>query len=224
LRITTRRAGDDVTASFDDSGPGMSADTLRRIFDPFFTTKDAGDGTGLGLTISYGIIEEHGGRIWAESKQGRGTTFHIQLPVVAGVPIVRTPETHADGATTSGEQRRVLVVDDEESIQKLLTGVLEMDGHQVTIARNGREALDHVESALYDLIITDIKMPVMSGTDLYKQLEGNGSPLARRLIFITGDTVAPETRRFLQGVDNPVISKPFRLRDIREMVRETLAR
>ena len=224
LKITTRASGGDVIASFQDSGPGMDADTLRRIFDPFFTTKDAGDGTGLGLTISYGIIEEHGGRIWAESTRGRGTTFHIQLPVVAGAPRARDRDAAPDPIPTSGERRRVLVVDDDESIQKLLTGVLEMDGHDVTIARNGREALDHVETSPYDLIITDIKMPVMSGTDLYKQLDTAGSPLAHRLIFMTGDTVAPETRRFLQGVGNPVISKPFRLRDIREMVREQLAR
>jgi two-component system NtrC family sensor kinase len=226
LHISTRRGrGTTVTASFRDSGPGMSDETVRRIFDPFFTTKDAGEGTGLGLTISYGIIEEHGGRIWAESKPGRGTTFHVELPVVAGVARPtseeRLPALRDEAAVA---RRRILVVDDEEAIQKLLSGVLEMDGHDVAIATNGREALERVEREPFDLIISDIKMPVMGGTDLYRRLNEQGSPLARRLIFITGDTVAPDTRRFLQGIDNAVLSKPFRLRDVRESVAAALAR
>jgi CheY-like chemotaxis protein len=213
-----------VLVSFQDSGPGMSADTLRRIFDPFFTTKEAGEGTGLGLTISYGIVEEHGGRIWAESRGGRGTTFFIELPVAESPPTLTAPRepTRDTGAPAPVGHRRILVVDDEESIQKLLTGVLEMDGHEVHLAGNGREALRKVKEQAFDLVITDIKMPVMSGTDLYKRLREEGSPLARRVVFITGDTVAPETRSFLQTVDNAVLAKPFRLRDVRETVRRAL--
>jgi CheY-like chemotaxis protein len=99
-----------------------------------------------------------------------------------------------------------------------------MDGHDVEIARNGREALDLVGAETFDLIITDIKMPVMGGPDLYQRLHDGGDKLARRMIFITGDTVAPDTRRFLQGVDNAVLAKPFRLRDVRESVRAALSR
>jgi CheY-like chemotaxis protein len=224
LEISTKADADGVVASFRDSGPGMSAETLRRIFDPFFTTKDAGEGTGLGLTISYGIIEEHGGRIWAESATGRGTAFHIALPLVTGVASAAAERIAENRAALDAERLRVLVVDDEDSIQQLLTGVLTMEGHTVELAGNGREALDRVEREAFDLIITDIKMPVMSGTDLYAHLRDAGHPLARRLIFITGDTVAPDTRRFLQGVDNAVLPKPFRLRDVRESLRATLAR
>jgi CheY-like chemotaxis protein len=213
-----------VLLSFSDSGPGMNAETLRRIFDPFFTTKEAGEGTGLGLTISYGIIEEHGGRIWAESEPRRGTTFFIELPVVAAPAAAPAPRPVEPAQASPVANRRILVVDDEESIQKLLTGVLEMDGHDVQLASNGHEALERVRAEPFDLIISDIKMPVMSGPDLYKRLRSDGSPLASRLIFITGDTVAPETRSFLQSVENVVLSKPFRLRDVREMVRQALAR
>jgi CheY-like chemotaxis protein len=99
-----------------------------------------------------------------------------------------------------------------------------MDGHDVTIARNGREALDRIGGATFDLVISDIKMPVMGGAELHKRLADGGHALARRLIFITGDTVAPETRRFLQGVENAVLSKPFRLRDVREAVAVALSR
>ncbi len=224
LRITTVRDGQAVAARFQDTGPGMSAETLRRIFDPFFTTKEAGEGTGLGLTISYGIVEEHGGRIWADSTVGRGTTFVIELPIVVGTPVVPRDASPDAASGVPVEARRILVVDDEGSIQQLLTGVLEMDGHDVTLASNGREALDRIETGKFDLIISDIKMPVMGGADMYRELERTGNPLARRVIFITGDTVAPETRRFLQTVETHVLSKPFRLRDVRESVRATLAR
>ncbi|TPW00653.1 MAG: multi-sensor hybrid histidine kinase, partial [Alphaproteobacteria bacterium] len=207
LRIATKAAGRTVTIAFEDT-----AETVRRIFDPFFTTKDAGEGTGLGLTICYGIIEEHGGRIWAESEPGHGTRFVIELPVVAGAAPAPRVADDARASTEPVQRKRILVVDDEDSIQKLLTGVLEMDGHSVTIARNGREALDRIAQEPFDLIISDIKMPVMGGAEMHKRLSDDGHPLARRLIFITGDTVAPETRKFLQGVENAVLSKPFRLR------------
>jgi two-component system NtrC family sensor kinase len=225
LRIATRTDGQSVLVSFRDSGPGMSAETVRRIFDPFFTTKDAGEGTGLGLTISYGIIEEHGGRIWADSERGKGTTFHIELPIVVGAAAQPSENNHDAPAArqAAGERRRILVVDDEENIQKLLTGVLEMDGHDVLHANNGKEALDRLRAEPFDLIISDIKMPVMGGPELYKTLHDAGNPLARRIIFITGDTVAPDTRQFLQGIDNAVVAKPFRLRDIRESVAAALS-
>jgi len=224
LRIATKAAGRTVTIAFEDTGPGMSAETVRRVFDPFFTTKDAGEGTGLGLTICYGIIEEHGGRIWAESEPGRGTRFVIELPVVAGAAPTPRVADDARASTEPVQRKRILVVDDEDSIQKLLTGVLEMDGHSVTIARNGREALDRIAQEPFDLIISDIKMPVMGGAEMHKRLSDDRHPLARRLIFITGDTVAPETRKFLQSVENAVLSKPFRLRDVRDAVARALGR
>ena len=223
LRIRTRSNGRALTVSFTDSGPGMSAETVRRIFDPFFTTKEAGEGTGLGLTICYNIIEEHNGRIWAESEPGRGTTFFIELPIVGGVAPVRRNEAEP-APVAQAERRRILVVDDEDSIQKLLRGVLEMDGHDVLIAKNGREALDVVARGGIDLIVTDMKMPVMGGAEMYTNLRDANHPLASRVIFITGDTVAPDTRRFLQSVDNAVLAKPFRLRDVREAVQAALAR
>ncbi len=116
------------------------------------------------------------------------------------------------------------MVDDEESIQRLLTGVLEMDGHEVLVAKNGRDALAIVERGGIDLVITDMKMPIMGGAELYTNLRAAKNPLAERVIFITGDTVAPDTRRFLQGVENAVLAKPFRLRDVREAVLAALAR
>ena len=99
-----------------------------------------------------------------------------------------------------------------------------MDGHEVLVAKNGREALDIVKRGGIDLVVTDMKMPVMGGAEFYTSLRDAKDPLAARVIFITGDTVAPDTRRFLQGVENAVLAKPFRLRDVREAVQAALAR
>jgi two-component system NtrC family sensor kinase len=221
LTVRSRREKEAMRLVVQDDGPGMTSETLRRIFDPFFTTKQAGEGTGLGLTISYGIIDEHGGRIWAESQPGKGTTFVIELPVVRGPE--RRLEVEQEEQRPAMEARSILVVDDEQSIQRLLGSILQMDGHRVDTARNGREALDYIGRRRYDLVITDIKMPDMDGRDLYQHLREIDMDLARRTIFITGDTVSPETRTFLQRVHNPCLAKPFRVREVRETILQLLS-
>ncbi len=220
LKVRSQRKGDLIRLSLQDDGPGMEPETLRRIFDPFFTTKQAGEGTGLGLTISYGIIDEHNGRIWADSTPGRGTTFIIELPVVQGQgkPALR-PVDEPENAVTA---RSILVVDDEESIQRLLGSLLEMDGHHVDTARNGEEALERIGRRRYDVVITDIKMPDMDGPSLYRRLQQLDAGLARRTVFITGDTVSPDTRRFLQDVPNPCLAKPFKVREVRDTIQALL--
>lgn len=222
-RLTVRSRMEDavVRVTFQDDGPGILQENLRRIFDPFFTTKQAGEGTGLGLTICYGIIDEHGGRIWAESAPGQGTAFIVELPVVTGEAPSAPPEELEEEARAV-PTRTILVVEDEESIQRLLAGLLAMDGHQVDAARNGVEALEKLADRHYDLIITDIKMPEMDGQELYRRLQERDPDLARRTVFITGDTVSTETRRFLERVSNPCLAKPFRIREVRETVERIL--
>ena len=220
LKVRTSHEKDAIRLSFQDNGAGMSAETVRRIFDPFFTTKETGEGTGLGLTISYGIIDEHGGRIWAESQLGRGTTFIIELPVVAGAGQPAGPPD--DGGQTSVTGRSILVVDDEENIRRLLSGILQMDGHHVDTAGNGREALERIGRRRYDMVITDIKMPDMDGRELYQRLLDRDRGLASRTIFITGDTVSSDTRSFLERVRNPCLAKPFRVREVRETIANML--
>jgi two-component system NtrC family sensor kinase len=231
-RLTIRSEGTPggVRVSIADDGPGIPPDVQRRIFDPFFTTKDAGQGTGLGLTICYSILDEHGGRIWTENLpagtdgQGGGAVFHIELPL--GV----ADEAQAsfgrdDGAlalVTGVSSRRVLVVDDEESIRLLLHDILRLDDHQVAIAKSGIEASELVEREAFDVIITDMKMPGMDGASFYRQVRQNDPALARRIIFITGDTVSPDTRAFLQRVSNPVLSKPFKIGPLRDAIESVL--
>ena len=229
LTVVTRGTENGVRVSIYDDGPGIPPEIARRIFDPFFTTKEAGEGTGLGLTICYSIIDEHGGRIWTENRVPNlerpdltGAVFHIDLPVGAedssGAPSV-SPEGGAQTAVATG--RRVLVVDDEWSIRALLHDILRLDQHEVALASSGIEAADLIEREEFDIILTDIKMPGMDGAAFYRHLLERKPEQARRLIFITGDTVSPDTRGFLQGVSNPILSKPFKigpLRDAIEMV------
>ena len=224
LTVATEGTADGVRVAIVDDGPPIPPDVQRRIFDPFFTTKEAGEGTGLGLTICYGIVEEHGGRIWTENPAGGGAAFYIELPV--GVPSEVAPlERRPDNGATrrpSLESRRVLVVDDEESIRLLLHDILRLDDHAVEIARSGLEAFELVRSQHFDVVITDMKMPGMDGASFYREVELRDPMLARRIIFITGDTVSPDTRAFLQLVPNPVLSKPFKIGPLRDAIEGVL--
>jgi two-component system NtrC family sensor kinase len=231
LIVRTQSTGQGVRVTIADEGPGIAPEVARRIFDPFFTTKDAGQGTGLGLTISYGIVEEHGGRIYAENRPEGGAAFIVELPV-GRPPQQGPPEAAAgpagaapvEGAAAAKPSYRVLVVDDEESIRLLLRDILEMDGHRVEVAASGIEAWQHLDGGDLDVIVTDMKMPGMDGATFYKELRQRDPELARRLIFITGDTVSPDTRAFLQQVQNPVLSKPFKIGPLRDAMEEVMAR
>jgi signal transduction histidine kinase len=225
LRVTTLQTASGIRIAIADDGPGIPAEFQRRIFDPFFTTKAAGQGTGLGLTISYGIIDEHGGRIWAENGSSGGSVFLIDLPLGSPAEGLAGPDDRAPGrpSSSSPRSRRVLVVDDEESIRLLLHDILEMDGHSVQVAASGLQGLQRLQAEDFDVIITDMKMPEMDGATFYREVASRLSELARRIIFITGDTVSPDTRAFLQQVQNPVLSKPFKIGPLREAMETVLA-
>ncbi|MGD0766559.1 MAG: ATP-binding protein, partial [Dehalococcoidia bacterium] len=175
LRVRSRAERGYIRLSFSDDGLGIPPENLRRVFDPFFTTKEGGQGTGLGLTISYGIVDDHGGRIRVESRAGKGATFIVELPIVEG-PAFPPRETEKE-IELPKICRRVLVVDDEESILALLRDVLTADGHTVDTARNGAEALTLLAAHGYDLMITDIKMPGMGGQALYEHVKDIDSEL-----------------------------------------------
>lgn len=220
IAVRTAAAAGWVRVTVQDSGPGIAPEHLRRVFDPFFTTKPVGEGTGLGLTISYGIIEEHHGRISVDSRPGEGATVTIELPAAregAGVEASpgsapASPPGHAGGS-------RILVVDDEQAIRDLLVGLLALDGHRVEAVRTGVEALQRLAEHPYDAIITDIRMPEMDGIEFYNRILHEYPQLARRVIFTTGDTISPDTRAFVEATTAPFLAKPFQLRAVREVVR-----
>jgi len=210
LIITTKRVNNQVYISFEDNGAGMSEQTLAKLFSPFFTTKDPGEGTGLGLSISRSIILDHGGTLEAESVLGKGAAFIITLPITPQskepVPAV---ETKTSAKKPANLKASVLVVDDEQSIRSLIKNILAKNGHAVEGTGNPGEVMLKLEKSSYDIVLIDIRMPGMSGTDLYTELKTKWPDLARRVIFITGDTSDFVTRKFLEEHNLPYIAKPF---------------
>jgi len=209
LIIATRKEGGEITISFQDNGTGMEGETLSRLFQPFFTTKEPGEGTGLGLALSHSIIQNHGGSIDVASKPGRGSTFTVRLPLLSDEPESK-PETlaaeHPSGPAVAGN---ILVVDDEASVRAFVDKILQAQGHTVTMTDNPYQALREMESGSFDAIIIDMRMPGMSGKELYETLLGKNPEVAKRIIFITGDTSDHATQEFLKKEHLRCVSKPF---------------
>jgi signal transduction histidine kinase len=216
LRITTRAAGDRIEARFEDDGPGVPPAIQGRIFEPFFTTKTDGRGTGLGLSLCYGIVQEHGGTIRVESRPGHGATFIIDLPVIRETPAAVAPDPGHAAPAAPG--LRILVIDDEQLVQGLLVELLTGLGHRVDTASGVPEGLTKIAADGHDLIISDMRMPKGSGRDVYRAVVEKHPRLSHRVIFTIGDGASPETRQFLQETGNPILWKPFTIEDIRRAI------
>ncbi|MBI4635017.1 MAG: GAF domain-containing protein [Candidatus Rokubacteria bacterium] len=200
-------AGDKVVrAQVIDDGPGIAPDVLPRVFEPFFTTKEVGAGTGLGLSVSYGIVQEHGGRLSVESVPG-STVFTVELAL--GVVEERRPEPTPPFEALTVDGRLALVVEDEPGVLDLVVTLLGQTGWRVDVASGGKAGLARVRRRRYDVIVSDMRMPEGGGEDFYRVAAAEDPALARRFIFITGDTANPEAWRFLREVNVPVIEKPF---------------
>src|SRR6266508_4591473 len=211
--------------SIGDTGVGIPARSLNKIFDPFYTTKPVGQGTGLGLSICYGIIQEHGGRIWAESEVGVGTTVSVALPLLQERPDDGDDPQAGDAIGVSGSQAscRVLVVDDEEPVANLLARLLRQLGHLPTVVGSGAEALERLADASFDLVLSDVKMPGMSGFELCQIIKEQNPELAARLVFVTGDMLSAATQARIAQSGNPYIAKPFAIERLEALVRTLLA-
>jgi signal transduction histidine kinase len=212
IRVTTGVRVDQgqtwVVITVADNGPGIPRDALPRIFEAFFTTKKVGEGTGLGLSVSYGIIQQHGGRLSVESRPGH-TVFTIELPAATSPPHPRAAERAAVAGTGAGRGRHALVVDDEPGVLDLVAALLRQAGWEVATATGGRDALERLRGANYDLVLADMRMPDGSGEDLYRAVASERGELTERFLFMTGDTANPEAWRFIEATHAPVIEKPF---------------
>jgi len=213
--------GDAVILEVNDDGPGVPEDVQPRIFDPFFTTKEVGKGTGLGLTVAYAIIQEHGGRITVQSQPGEGASFFVALPVSDGP--VKPVLTREPIAANVGAGAVVLVVEDEAALGAAVAEALVDAGFVVDRAGDGEEAMARVKVRIYDLIVCDLKMPRVDGMMFYRALEREQPETARRILFVTGDVAGTEAERFLEETGCRWLAKPFRLRDLLRTATEILA-
>jgi signal transduction histidine kinase/ActR/RegA family two-component response regulator len=232
--ITTRLEGepDRILVDVADNGSGLKEEDLTRVFDPFFTTREVGQGTGLGLSVCYGIIQEHGGNITARNRTTGGAEFTVELPVMAeslvaaNSPGAQTPPmpehrpvpppplgviAPAEDGVDQTRRRNALVVDDEESNAALVRRVLAGAGYDVESTTLSRRALVMIERTAYDAVICDVKMPELSGQELYGRVCQMRPEMARRFIFITGDIDGEDTRTFLSETRCSYFMKPFNL-------------
>jgi two-component system NtrC family sensor kinase len=214
---------DTVVLEVNDDGPGIAEELQAKVFDPFFTTKEVGKGTGLGLTVAYAIVKEHGGRIWVRGSQGQGASFFVELPT-GEAQVVRAPQPPPEQIRAEVPAgTRVLVVEDEAALAAAVTEGLSDAGFEVDHASDGEEALARVAARAYDLIVCDLKMPRVDGMEFYRAIATGNPALARRVIFCTGDVVGADAERFLEESGCRWLAKPFRLADLLRAVRELLA-
>ena len=224
-RISSARIAVEVA----DDGPGVPPEVILRIFDPFFTTKPAGVGTGLGLSILYGIVRQHGGEVSVEKRSGGGAVFRVELPCVSNSsaggerPYLIHPSGSEDQTLRDKVQgSRILVVEDEPTVAKLIAEVLSEEGYLVDTVLDSRQGLNLARGRRYDLVVCDLRMPHLDGRAFYQQLAKEESPLQHRLIFVTGDTLAPRTVEFLQSCGVPYLAKPFLVEELKEVVARSL--
>ena len=222
LRISTRfdQLRRRVQLDIQDSGPGVSPELRARIFEPFFTTKPSGQGTGLGLSLCHGIVEEHQGTLTLDSEVGRGTTFHVEIPALR--PPARAAAPAPVEAPSGTASHAILIVDDEPDIAAVLRDMLQRAGHQVDAASNGAIALEMIERQPYDLVLTDTRMPVLDGISFYREVERRFPALRDRVIFITGDVLDSAKRRFIELTGAPCLLKPFDLGEARRAIDRVL--
>jgi two-component system NtrC family sensor kinase len=202
-----------IRLSVADNGPGIPEHVRGRIFEPYFTTKPQGAGTGIGLAVSLGIIEAHGGTLTVECPGGGGCVFTIALPFA---PMHDRPSDTLPPMPSGG--RSVLVVDDDPEFREALAEILSEVGHRVDRAASGGEALERLAVRSYDVIVTDARMPDCDGEMLYRQIEARYPEQAARVVFVTGDTLAASLREFLARSGRPVIEKPFLPHEVRRTI------
>ena len=217
LGVATRFDLGQVILEVTDTGPGIPLEARARIFEPFFTTKEEGEGTGLGLSVSYGIVTAHGGTIDLAEVSDEGTRFVVTLPAISDVPVPEQPRGPRELATRSPlTGLRLLFVDDEPSMRAGVEAFGRLRGFEVMTAGDGREAMDLIRTTGFDAVVTDIRMPEMDGLQLYDALRKERPGLAARLIFITGDVVSSSGR--FAAAKQPTLTKPFSFERLEEML------
>ncbi|NUO07120.1 MAG: PAS domain S-box protein [Candidatus Brocadia sp.] len=213
LTIRTLQRGDKIVVEFEDNGPGILEP--EKLFTPFYTTKEVGKGTGLGLAVSYGIIKEHGGTIVGKNCQ-KGAIFTVTLPIkVQANKEVKFPvkkDYNLRGL-------RILLVEDEVGIAESCNELLTAKGCNATSVFSARDAMQAFQEEQFDIVIMDLKMPgEVSGIQFYEWMMSNIPALKEKVILMTGDTLSPEFKTFIEKSRVPVIPKPFRFNTFLEKI------
>lgn len=214
------RPGEYVLLEVSDTGQGMKKEVVDRIFEPFFSTKRVGEGTGLGLAMVYGIVKGHGGFITCYSTPGVGTTFRIYLP--AAVRIEEQSEVAVEEPKPTFGTETVLLVDDEESIRQLGTRILKQAGYTVHTAENGKQALEVYERLRDEiaLVVMDMIMPEMGGKECLEHLVARDPDV--KVVIASGFSVEGVTKETVKGRARAFVTKPFRMKQLQEAVRQVL--
>jgi PAS domain S-box-containing protein len=220
-----KKAGNFLLIEVMDSGCGMSAETIERIFEPFFTTKEVGVGTGLGLAMVHGIIEEMEGFISVYSELDQGTTFRIYIPTAqTETETHKTPEfTEAEAKEEEvSKHQHVMVVDDEEMIRKMLKRTLEQMGLSVTTFGNGKSALQAFldNPSIYNLIVTDQTMPEMVGTALAQHVREKSQEIP--IILATGNSAVITEEELHLAAPIKILNKPIQISELKNRILEAL--
>jgi PAS domain S-box-containing protein len=218
LTIETARASEEVVLRVRDSGGGMDATTRSRALEPFFTTKAAGEGTGLGLSLVYGVVDSLDGRLSIESAPGLGTIVEITLPAADGSP---EPPAEEQPLVPAVGMERVLVVEDRAVVRQLARDVLEASGFEVSVAAGGAEALERIGAeAAFDALVTDVVMPEMSGAELAQRLRAMRPDLP--VVFMSGYTDDVLGSDELSLPATAFVRKPFANAELVGAVRGTI--
>jgi signal transduction histidine kinase/ActR/RegA family two-component response regulator len=223
IHIRTSVEAGHIQVTVTDNGSGIHARDMARIFDPFFTTKEKQRGTGLGLSICAEIVKDHEGELYAWSTYGGGSTFTLELPIKHEVEAEEVlPIRASQGHSLRGKQ--ILVIDDEIHITELIFDVLARQGSRIDLANSGAEAFEQIKKKNYDVIICDQRMPGLSGQRLYRLVESLNPELQHRFLFVTGDVVNDQTKRFFTQAGVQYIRKPFRIQELVEAIEGVLSR
>ena len=218
VRVEAVREGDTVRLRVSDNGVGMSREGQQRLFEPFFTTKEQGVGTGLGLSVSLGLLRTIDGTIHVESTPGQGSTFTVELRAASAPVAAPAPVTVAEHRA----RPRLLLVDDEPNVREALRRTLQ-GRFEVTLASGPTDALWHLEGpGRFDVVLCDLTMPEGGGPAFHRELCARDATLARRTVFYTGGVTSTEARDFVARYPLPVLEKPFDLGAFLKLVDQVL--
>ena len=219
ITISTQSQTEDwVEVRIADTGTGMTEEVKKRVFDPFFTTKGVTN-SGLGMSVSYGIIKRHGGEILIESEAAKGTTFIIHLPTGYGEENIEEKVLRPK-PVQAVRFARILVIDDDESVRNILSQMLRAKGYQVEVASGGEEGIERFKKEKFDLVFTDLGMPRMSGWEVGKTLKGLNPKVP--IAMITGWGVELNREKMSESGIDLVVPKPFNFEQIGQLVSEAM--